>query len=191
MGCVRRPLGIVLGLGLLLGACTGSAATGTSLPTASPETSTTTNTTPAEPTIILGVVQQLALVAGQCWGTLPTPQPSTSLPASLTVTVVECGEEVQGITYGNGCLGAEPPEAREPVITVACPGRAEDPFPGTRELERAAIAACLPLFEDGVGERYATSELEAIELVPTEEMWLIGERRYVCTAQPPTPEQTN
>ncbi len=144
--------------------------------------STTTN---AEPPLILDVATELELQAGQCWADLPTPQPPTSVPQSRTVAIVDCGGANLGVAYGNGCLASEPSTAPNPVATIPCPGRPDDPWPEERNLGPAVAAACLPLFETGVGERYATSELEAVELVPTEQMWLVGERRYVCTAQDP------
>ncbi len=139
--------------------------------------------------MILDIATELDLRAGQCWADLPTPQPPTSAPQSRTVAVVDCTGTNLGLAYGNGCLATEPSTAPEPVVTIACPGRPDDPWPNPRDLQPAVAAACLPLFEAGVGERYATSDLEAIELVPTEEMWLTGERRYVCTAQDPEPAE--
>lgn len=170
---------------LILGGCTGSGdadAGATSITSAVEETTTTT----AAPPVILDVATELDLQAGQCWAELPTPQPSTSVPQARTVAIVDCAGTNIGLAYGNGCLASESSTAQNPVVAIECPGRPEDPWPEPRDLEPAVAAACLPLFEAGVGERYATSELEAIELIPTEEMWLAGERRYVCTAQNPT-----
>ena len=135
------------------------------------------------PPVILDVAEHLALTAGQCWSQLPTPQPATSIPASETVAVVDCSGSSLGLVYSSGCLAVEPPETLEPVFATPCPGRPEDRWPGLRELRPAAAAACLPQFEAGVGERYALSDLEAVELLPTEEQWALGDRRFVCTAQ--------
>lgn len=181
-----RLLSPVLAVAVLLTGCTGSGESDSG-DGAQPTPTTTTAPPTTGPAVVLAVAEELALVAGQCWGPLPTPQPETSIPASLTVAVVDCAGSHSGFAYGNGCLAAEAPDARDPVIVVACPGRADDPWPGLRALQRAAVSACLPLFEERVGERYATSDQEAVELVPTEELWAAGERRYVCTAQPGEP----
>ncbi len=162
-----------------------------------PEAAATTTTTPTEittstaPARILDVGTELDLQAGQCWGELPTPQPPTTGPQARTVAIVDCAAAHIGKVYGNGCLGIERAEtsATNKVVAIPCPGNPDDPWPTQRDIEPVVAAACLPLFEDGVGERYATSDLEAIELVPTEEMWLAGERRYVCTAQDPPPAE--
>ena len=167
---------------LVLGGCTGSADEDFS--GSADSTEVTAPTTTLGPVAIVDVKQELALEAGQCWGPLPTPQPETTVPASLTVAVVECSGQNAGLAYGNGCLAANSPDDREPVQIIPCPGRPEDPWPGDRDIGRAAVSACLPLFEAGVGEQYASSSFEAIEMVPTMEQWLAGERRFVCTAVP-------
>ena len=181
---VRRCLALLTSI-LFLGACTGSDQVD---PLETTETTAATSfTTEALPVLILDVQQELALQPGQCWGPLPTPQPDTTLPASQTVAVVDCAGQNSGLAYGSGCVASNVSESREPVVEVPCPGQTDDSWPGDRDLRRAVVSACLPLFEGGVGDRYATSELEAVELVPTMEQWLVGERRFVCTAVTPAP----
>ncbi len=182
-----RLLSPVLAGAILLAACTG-AGESESADNVQPTVTTAAAPSTTGPPVVLAVAEELALLAGQCWGPLPTPQPETSLPASLTVAVVDCAGAHSGFAYGNGCLAAEAPDARDPVIVVPCPGHPDDPWPGLRALQRAAVSACLPLFDEQVGERYATSDQAAVELLPTEELWALGERRYVCTAQPGEPE---
>ncbi len=181
---VRRCLALLTSI-LFLGACTGS---DQGAPLETTETTAATSfTTETLPVSILDVQQELALQAGQCWGPLPTPQPETTLPASPTVAVVDCAGQNSGLAYASGCVASDVSESREPVAEVPCPGQPDDSWPGDRDLRRAVVSACLPLFETGVGERYATSDLEAVELVPTMEQWLVGERRFVCTAVTPQP----
>lgn len=170
---------------LFLGACTGSDQVAPLQTTET--TSATSSTTEALPVSILDVQQQLALQPGQCWGLLPTPQPETTLPASPMVAVVDCAGQNSGLAYGSGCVASGGLESREPVVEVPCPGQPDDSWPGDRDLRRGVVSACLPLFEAGVGDRYATSDLEAVELVPTMDQWLVGERRFVCTAVTPEP----
>ncbi|MFW2383943.1 MAG: hypothetical protein ACN4GZ_19480 [Acidimicrobiales bacterium] len=179
-----RLLPVVIACALAITACTGSEDP-TAEATSTTSTTVTSTSNPPPPPIILDVATELDLQAGQCWAELPTPQPPTSVPQARTVSVVDCAGTNLGLVYGNGCLASEPSTGPNPVRAIDCPGRPEDPWPEPRDLESAVALACLPLFEAGVGERYATSDLEAIELVPTEEMWLAGERRYVCTAQIP------
>lgn len=181
---VRRCLPLLTSI-LFLGSCTGSDQV--AAPEITETAATSSSTTANLPVSILDVQQELALQAGQCWGALPTPQPETTLPASPIVAVVDCAGQNSGLAYGSGCVASEASESRQPVIEVPCPGRPEDSWPGDRDLRRAVVSVCLPLFEAGAGERYATSELEAAELVPTMEQWLAGERRFVCTAVPPEP----
>lgn len=179
-----RCLSLAIGVLFTVTACTGgTSADSTTTTTAVESDPGTTQPVATTPPVILDVAEHLALTAGQCWSELPTPQPATSIPSSETVAVVDCAGSSLGIVYSNGCLAVEPPETREPVVATPCPGRAEDRWPGLRELRPAAVAACLPKFEGGVGERYATSELAAIELLPTEEQWALGDRRFVCIAQ--------
>ncbi|NNF53399.1 MAG: hypothetical protein HKN03_03050 [Acidimicrobiales bacterium] len=180
---VRRCLPLLASI-LFLAACTGSEQVAPPETTQTTDTSSST-TTESLPVSILDVKQELALQPGQCWGPLPTPQPETTVPASLTVAVVDCAGQHSGLAYGSGCVATNVAESREPVVEFPCPGRPEDSWPGDRDLRRAVVSACLPQFEGGVGERYATSELEAVELVPTMEQWLVGERRFVCTAITP------
>ncbi len=179
-----RCLSLLFGVLIAVTACSsGSSANSTTTTSLVSEDVETTEPVITTPPVILDVAEHLALTAGQCWSELPTPQPPTSIPSSETVAVVDCAGSSVGIVYSNGCLAVEPPETREPVFATPCPGRPDDRWPGLRELRPAAVAACLPQFEGGVGERYATSELEAIELLPTEEQWALGDRRFVCIAQ--------
>ena len=178
-----RCLSLVIGVLLVGSACTGGSTAVPATTTAQTSEETAIEAVVTPPPVILDVAEHLALTAGQCWSDLPTPQPATSVSASETVAVVDCGGSSLGLVYSNGCLAVEPSETLEPVVTTPCPGRPDDRWPGLRELRPAAVTACLPQFESGVGERYATSELEAIELLPTEEQWALGDRRFVCTAQ--------
>jgi hypothetical protein len=185
---VVRFLPFVIAAVATLSGCTGSEDAVAQNPSTTSTTAAETTTAPPPP-VILDVATELDLLAGQCWADLPTPQPPTSAPQARTVAVVDCEGTNLGLVYGNGCLASEPSTAPNPVVAIDCPGRPDDPWPELRDLELAVAVACLPRFEAGVGERYATSDLEAVELVPTEEMWLAGERRYVCTAQDPAPPE--
>ncbi len=164
-----------------LAACTGSSDPESQADTTDVDAEPPSVSTSVAPSVITDIAQELALQAGQCWTDLPTPQPSTSVPASPTIAVVDCASARLGLVYGNGCLGF--PDGND-VEVVECPGQPDDAWPSTRLIRPVVIQACLPLFEDGVGERFAVSDLAAVEWFPSEALWAQGERRFVCTAQP-------
>ncbi len=177
-----RPLvACFLALGLALGACTSDNTATTTELTVSVVTTETTVAPDVEPDppVLLGRKASLSLNPGECYSDLTIDQPrNAATPESPWVDVVDCNGTHFGDVYAVGCLGTDPDE--EGLVAVACPGQAEDEWPGKVELQRSSVKACLPQFEAVYSESYAETELRAVELLPTEETWLTGERRVIC-----------
>lgn len=178
--------------------------------TTAPEATTTTTGAP----IVLGVVRPLDLQVGQCYAPIPAPpDPTTTTTATTTpaaappadtetetettvatttttteapsMIVADCAGPHLGQVYGSFCLVRD---AAGLLAPAECPGPADDPWPGDREVRRAAVRLCLALFEQQFGEPYATSDRSTAELTPTEGVWHTGDHRVVCTAtEPATP----
>ena len=55
-----------------------------------------------------------------------------------------------------------------------------DSYPGRTELDDAALAECLDLFEAYVGVPYEASSLDIAFLTPTEDSWAEGDRGATC-----------
>lgn len=177
-------------LALLVAACSddGPAAA----PTTSPgEASSTTSTAPP---LVLGVARALDLQVGQCYASLPEPAEdpaasttTTTAPSSTTTTtmaslvVADCAGSHRAQVYATFCLVALEGGGLD---AGPCPGPASDPWPGDREVRRAAVRACLARFEEAFGEPYATSPRTSEELTPTEGAWQAGDHRVVCGASP-------
>lgn len=177
-----RPLvACLLTLGLALGACT-SDVTGTTTELTVSVVTTETTIAPEEdpdPPVVRGHKASLSLNPGECYSDLTTEQPrNAATPESPWIDVVDCNGTHYGDVYAVGCLGTEPGE--EGLVAVACPGQIEDLWPGKVELQRSSVRACLGQFEAVYSESYAETELRAVELLPTEETWLAGERRVIC-----------
>lgn len=187
MGVLRtsRPLVAgLLGLTFAISACTsGDAAPTTQLTVDLNIVTTETSEAPdvePDPPVVLGHQASLSLGPGQCFSDLTIDQPrrDPTSPESAWVDLVDCNGTHFGAVYAVGCLGISPEAVG--LVAVACPGSLDDQWPGKVELQRAAVRSCLPQFEAVYGETYAETELRAVELLPTEEIWLTGERRVVC-----------
>lgn len=171
-----------------LAACGGGGGDGGAAPTTTTTSAPPTSTTAADP-VELGRAAALELDQGQCWTAPPEPEPGA--PTSTTagagevvldeVVVVDCGAGHDARAYATTCLGADGAGRLGPA---ACPAPAEVPWPGDRELRRAAVRFCLERFAAEVGEPYATSERTTVELVPSQEEWAAGHRRVVCGIEP-------
>jgi hypothetical protein len=165
-----------------------------------PETADPTATTPAteettattEPPQVLGVARALDLQVGDCYAPLPEPTvdpdaPATTAPATTTTTMVtklvaDCSGSYQARVFATSCLQAMPDGTLD---GGPCPGSPQDPWPGDREVRRAATRICLQHFEQTFGEPYATSVRVTEELTPTEGAWVNGDHRVVCAATEP------
>lgn len=174
--------------------------------TTAPDATTTTT----GPPVVLGVARPLDLQVGQCYAPIPEPpDPTTtttatttpaaaaptdaeterSVPTTTTTTespsmiVADCAGPHRGQVYATFCLVRD---AAGLLAPGNCSGPADDPWPGDREVRRAAVRICLALFEQQFGEPYATSDRSTAELTPTEGVWHTGDHRVVCTATDPT-----
>lgn len=178
----------LLPLALLVAACSDDR------PASAPTTSAAeTSTTSTAPPLVLGVARALELQVGQCYASLPEPvedpeaTTTTTAHASTTTTtmaslaVADCAGTHRAQVYATFCLVALDGGALD---AGPCPGPAEDPWPGDREVRRAAVRACLARFEEAFGEPYATSSRTSEELTPTEGAWQAGDHRVVCAAGP-------
>lgn len=155
-------------------------------PAAAPAPETTTTTGAPVP---MGVARALDLQVGQCYAPMPPPpeDPSTttSTPAVPSMIVADCAGPHTARVYAAFCLGAG---ADSLLAALECPVPPDQPWPGDREVRRAAVRLCLERFEQEMGEPYATTRRTASELTPTEGAWSLGERRVVCAATEPEPE---
>jgi hypothetical protein len=154
-----------------------------------------TTTTVTGPPIVLGVVGALDLVEGQCYAPVPPPpeDPSTTTtsgPPEVTAVpsmiVADCAGPHHAQVYAAFCLAPDPAGG---LVAGDCPGQPGAPWPGDREVRRAAVRLCLERFEATFGEPYATTRRTAYELVPTEGPWSAGQHRVVCAADDPEPAQ--
>jgi hypothetical protein len=167
-----------------LAACTSDTAETTTELTVSVVTTETTVAPEQEPDppVVLARKGSLSLNPGECYSDLTIDQPrKAAAPESPWVDVVDCNGTHFGDVYAVGCLGvsAEPEDGKS-LVAVACPGQVEDIWPGKVELQRSSVKACLSQFEAVYSQSYAETELRAVELLPSEETWLAGERRVIC-----------
>jgi hypothetical protein len=186
----RLGAALLAALALVLGACGGNGdpAAAPTAPTAAAQPSTTT--TVGEP-VVVGTAAALELVEGQCYAAAPDPDPATTTTTATPgevvlarVAVVDCDGAHEARVYRAFCL-APTADGGDGLAPVDCPGPVDGaPWPGDRELRRAAVRICLDDFADTFGERYATSERTTAELVPTNEEWAAGHHRVVCAASP-------
>ncbi len=124
-----------------------------------------------------------------------TPQtlgdPATTIPSPTIVAEVDCSGTNEGKVFASFCLQQNPATddlARFLLIATECDPTGVDagnspvdtPWPGDREVRRAAARLCLHEFEEAFGEPYSQSELVAKEFVPTEGIWIRGRRDVVC-----------
>lgn len=206
---VAAALGVVVALA---GCADGSASTATT--TTTPSTSTTTTAPP----IVLGTARALDLEVGQCYAPVPARQePSEPAPTTTAATSAPTSDPgaTEGSTQTVPTTVAPTTTAVPPVLVAdcagthlaqvfaafclvtgaervleagACPGPADEPWPGDREVRRAATRVCLEAFEQHFGEPYATSRRSTTELTPTEGAWRAGDHRVVCAASEPEPD---
>jgi hypothetical protein len=181
LGTSRPIAACVLAIVFGLAACT-SEATPTTTELTIPINTTETTAAPEEEEpapVVISRKASLALAPGECYDDLTIEQPrNAAAPESPWMDVVDCNGTHYAAVFAVGCLGTSP-EAEE-LIAVACPGLVEDVWPGKVELQRSTVKACLSQFEAVYDETYAETELRAVELIPTEETWLVGERRVIC-----------
>ena len=187
----RTRLAALAALVLLAGGC--AQGDDPAPPAAAPVEATTTTTGPP---VALGVARSLDLQVGQCYAPMPSPppeEPSTptvapgSAPVPPTVAVpsmivADCAGPHTARVYAAFCLGAGDDRV---LMALECPVAPGQPWPGDREVRRAAVRLCLERFEQVLGEPYATTTRTAFELTPTEGAWSTGEHRVVCAATEP------
>jgi hypothetical protein len=152
-------------------------------PEADPAVETTTTT--GAP-VVLGLARELDLQPGQCYAPLPPQEPEPATPPAETTTTVptrvvaDCAGPHTARVFAAFCLVQLPDGSLD---AGPCPEAPATPWPGDREVRRAAVRVCLQRFEAEFGEPYATSELRTEELTPTKGAWLAGDQRVVCAVR--------
>ena len=112
--------------------------------------------------------------------TSPDTLPDTTVVARpAAVAVVDCNGGHEGRVYAAFCLGTDEDSDGE-LTSVACPGDVDLPYPGDRNIRRAAARVCLQRFEETFAETYASSARVAREFTPNEGVWSLGDHRVVC-----------
>ncbi len=141
------------------------------------ETTTTTTEAPTETT------PETAETTPQTLG-----DPATTIPSPTIVATVDCAGTNEGKVFASFCLQQNPATddlARFLLIATECDratgeSPVDTPWPGDREVRRAAARLCLQEFEVIFGLPYSQSESVAKEFVPTEGIWIRGRRDVVC-----------
>lgn len=96
--------------------------------------------------------------------------------------VGDCLDEVDGAITAVPVVPCAEPHDREVfrIYSLAADDPADGSFPGRDTVASRARAGCLDAFEGYVGEPWATSPLDSVEITPSRSSWDEGDRQVIC-----------